>query len=202
MSASKTSQRIERKQTPPAYYVAHRNYWKFLVLDFAGRCGYSDQHMTRAGGKGGMDVDHHNPLLKPPHRNNYTNLLLSTRHCNGKKGKRWPTPEQKKLGLRFLNPCEEQDYGTHIFEDPTTFELWGETPAGCYHTRYLDLNAVHLMRERRRRHELRVLKKTPCLVTPKKLDGEVRAGLAAFNEELELMIRPIPQKTKPPLTLN
>ena len=115
MSKSSPSPRISREQVPPRFYYAHRNYLKYLRLDFKDRCGYSGQHLQRVGGIGGMDIDHFNPLLKQPARNQYSNLLLATRHCNGKKGKRWPTEEQQKLGLRFLNPCEEIDYGVHLF---------------------------------------------------------------------------------------
>ena len=41
----------------------------------------------------------------------------------------------KKLGVRFLNPTKEQDYGVHIFEDAVTHELVGASPAGRYHLR-------------------------------------------------------------------
>lgn len=199
MLDSKNSPRIKRKQVPPRYYYAHRNYLKFLLSDFGSRCGYSCQHLSRLGGPGGIDIDHHNPHLPKDKRNQYKNLILASRHCNGKKGDRWPTPEQRKLGLRFLNPCEEMDYGVHIFEDPETFELWGATPAGIYHIRYLDLNADHLVRERRRRHELREFSKASFFITPRRPDGEVRAGLTAFAKELEAMILPLPQKRKPKL---
>ena len=54
-------------------------------------------------------------------------------------------------GIRFLNPCEEDDYGRHMLENPKTHEVFGVTPAGKYHIRVLDLNAPHLVRERRQR---------------------------------------------------
>jgi hypothetical protein len=199
MSVSKGSQRITRKQAPPKFYYSHRNYLKFLLVDFESRCGYSCQHVDRAGGISCMDVDHHNPLLPLPQRNDYKNLILATRHCNGKKGERWPTLDQRNRGLRFLNPCEEPDYGVHIFEDPDTFELWGATPAGVYHIRYLDLNSPHLVRERLRRHELRKLKKGAHFITTRRRDRDpdALAGVRAFNDEVEKMIIPLPQKRRP-----
>jgi hypothetical protein len=199
MSESKNSSRIERKQKPPRFYYAHRKYLKFLLADFESRCGYSCQHLDRAGGIGCMDVDHFNPHLPLPQRNEYRNLILATRHCNGKKGDRWPTAAQKRQGMRFLNPCEERDYGLHIFEDPDTFELWGATPAGVYHVRYLDLNASHLVRERRRRYQLRKLKKAAYFVSARRIDSDALAGVRAFNQEVEKMIVPLPQKRRPAL---
>lgn len=152
--------------------------------------------MQRAGGKGGMDIDHHNPNLSHPKKNAYTNLFLATRHCNGKKGKTWPTAEQREAGIRFLNPCDEEDYGVHLFEDPDTFEIWGSTPAGKYHVRMLDLNAGHLVGERRRRHELRNFCKLPQLVTA--LRDDALNGVRTFLREVDEMIPLIPQKRKPP----
>lgn len=143
-----------------------------------------------------MDIDHHNPTLRHPARNAYNNLFLATAHCNRKKGGIWPTPEQRAQGIRYLNPCEEMDYGVHIFEDPATFELWGDSPAGRYHIRMLDLNAEHLVRERRRRHLLRTLKSHPQAVIALRVDA--LQGVRAFNQEIEDMIRPIPQRPKPP----
>ena len=189
--------RIRRKQTPPRYYYSHRNYLKFLLLDFENRCAYSGQHLHRVGGVGGMDIDHHNPKLKHPQKNAYSNMFLASRHCNGKKSDEWPTPTQRALGLRFLNPCEEQDYGVHLFEDPETFEIWGATPAGRYHIRMLDLNADHLVRERRRRCELRAFRKQPMIVTA--LREDAGNGVRAFSAEVEDMIPVIKQKKKPSL---
>jgi hypothetical protein len=200
MSALPPLGRINRKQKPPRFLIAHRRYLKFLLLDFERRCAYSCQHANRAGGVGAMDVDHFDPTLTQPARNNYQNLFLATRHCNGKKGDNWPTPSQRRQGLRFLNPCEEVDYGVHLFEDPDTFEIWGATPAGRYHVRMLDLNADHLVLERRRRHELRALQKAPQIVTATGKKSDALIGIVAFKNEVEQMIPPIAQKKKPALS--
>ncbi len=197
MSASQSSPRIQRNQEPPRFYFAHRNYLKFLLVDFKNRCGYSCQHMNRLGGLGGLEVDHFNPQLKQPQRNRYENLILSSRHCNGKKGAKWESPERQKIGFRFIDPTKETDYGVHIFEDPNTNELWGATPTGVYQIRHLDLNADHLVRERKRRSELAKLKLKPGIVTSKKSDPEVKKGIDSFNRELEEMIPILPQKTRP-----
>ena len=86
------------------------------------------QHTALAGGPKAMEVDHFDPTLEGEERNAYSNLLLATRHCNLAKGDRWPNEEDRAAGIRFLNPCEEQDYGVHLFEDPVTNELSARHP--------------------------------------------------------------------------
>ena len=162
------------------------------------------QHVEYVGGDVGMHIDHHNPNLPDNIRHSYENLFLASAHCNGKKGKRWPSAEQQKLGLRYLNPCKELDYGYHIFEDPDTFEVWGATAAGVYHIRMLDLNASHLVNERRRRFQLRALLESPNAVFFSGVVGvdnsTTRAGIAALHEDIELKIPLIPQRKKPRLS--
>src|SRR6266498_4434704 len=114
--------RVTRTQNPPRYYVTHRNYLPYLLKDFGERCAYSMQHYLRAGGMTAMEVDHHNPFRAD--RNAYENLFLATKHCNGHKLQDWPTAAQQTQGIRFLNPCIDDDYDHQIFEDPDTFEVW------------------------------------------------------------------------------
>lgn len=98
-----------------------------------------------------MEVDHYDPSKKKDPIQNYANLLLASRHCNGNKGEFWPSPEQRRLGIRVINPCEEIDYGLHLFEDPISHKLVGATPTGIAHIELLDLNADHLVEERKQR---------------------------------------------------
>ena len=97
-----------------------------------------------------MEVDHFDARLKKEVQQKYENLFLASRHCNGAKRDR-PTAKERALGLRFINPCKEWDYGKHIFEDKKTHQLVGVTPEGIYHIRCCDLNAPHLVEERRDR---------------------------------------------------
>src|SRR5262249_35577920 len=118
------------------------------------------------------------------------------------KGQTWPNKAQQRLGVRLLNPCREVDYGEHIFEDPKTHELVGVTPPGRYHIIVCDLNAAHLVRERRDRAKIKaLLDKTPVtLVGTVQFDlGSGVAGISALKqaiealrEELSYMIPPIP----------
>jgi hypothetical protein len=109
------------------------------------------QHMARAGGLGGMQVDHFDPREKRKKTQRYSNLHLATAHCNRAKSDSWPNGEARRAQCRFLDCCREQDYGVHIFEDPNTHELVGATPAGVYHIEKCDLNAPHFVEERRKR---------------------------------------------------
>jgi len=195
MSVS-TKPRIVRN--PPGRKFTESTYRKakpFLLRESDGRCAYSLQHVERVGYKC-IDVDHFNPNLKGPSRNNYTNLLPATRHCNGSKSDLWPTGDLRKAGVRFLNPTKEQDYGVHIFEDAESHQLVGITPAGRYHIRCCDLNAPHLVLERCDRAKLReilneyhVRAKAPLQL----LDGkEICDTSAVLRAIAEKMIPPIP----------
>ena len=154
-----TRPRVTRKQKPPRVFrrTTFRDAWNFLALDFENRCAYSMQHTHRAGGRKCMEVDHFNPHKKKDPIQEYENLFLATRHCNGSKRDRWPRNKERELGSRFLNCCKEPDYGVHIFEDPDTNEVVGVTPEGKYHVRNCDLNADHLVKERADRARIRRL---------------------------------------------
>jgi len=79
-------------------------------------------------------------------------------------------------GIRFLDCCREWDYGEHIFEDPTTHRVVGVTPPGRYHVRMCDLNAPHLIRERKDRSQLRrILAASPVIIR------DLDKGLELFN---------------------
>lgn len=194
MSQSSHSPRIVRKESPPKFRISHVSYRKYLERDFGDRCAYSGQRPSRAGR---LEIDHHNPLLKGNARNNYENLFLATRHCNGKKGQRWPSADLLAQEIRFLNPCIELDYGHHIFEDPETFDLWGNTRAGKYHIAMLDLNHPTLVSERRQRAKYR---KDILAAGIFSLTGSATAAKEALKDlrfEVEEMIPSWPQKSRP-----
>ncbi len=195
MSTS-TKSRVVRKPIPRKFTEStYRKARLFLLRNFDWRCAYSLQHVDRVGLKC-MEVDHFNPLLRGASRNKYSNLFPATRHCNGSKGQHWPSTKLRKTGIRFLNPCEEHDYGVHIFENPITHELLGVTPAGIYHIRYCDLNAPHLVLERKERAKLREVLNA-CPVTAKLpisvLDGSQMLDFSVLLRAIvEKMIPSIP----------
>lgn len=152
MSNSIKPPRVNRSTPPRLFYQGrHREAFPYLMVDFQQRCAYSMQHISRAGGPKNMEVDHFNPHLKKDHFQRYSNLFLSTSHCNRSKSDRWPTNKDRDKGIHFLNCTKEMDYGVHIFEDPDTHEAVGVTTAGRYHVLSCDLNAPHFIEERTKR---------------------------------------------------
>jgi hypothetical protein len=186
-----------RRGEPPKGKLNNKNYRRralpALLRDFERRCAYSLRHEQQAGGLTHMEVDHFNPTLPNRSRNRYSNLFLSTRHCNLKKRAYWPLPADQKKGIRFLNCCEEIDYGVHLFEKPDTHELVALTPAGRYHIIACDLNADHLVTERRERSLLRnLLNGTVAIVKPTANLASLRTNLKLLKSIVDRMIPPIP----------
>ncbi len=190
MSSSK--KRRVKRGLPPKKPIKRHKYASCLpelMRDFAGRCAYSMQHFSRSGK---LEVDHFDPRKKKELVQDYNNLFPASRHCNGKKSDTWPNKAEAAAGCRFLNPCEEMDYGEQIFEDPATHRLAGRTPASIWHIRICALNADHLVDERKRRAEhVRTLSKKGILQV-KGSQGEVAELIRSFREEVRLMIPEIP----------
>jgi hypothetical protein len=162
-----------------------------LMRDFQGRCAYSMQHRERAGE---LEVDHFDPRRRNDLIQKYENLFLASRHCNCKKGDNWPLRAEQAAGCRFLNPCEEMDYGEHIFENPVTHRLVGVTPAARWHIRICGLNADHLVHERTKRAEYWDLLKNTGVRVKRSL-ADVGDLIHKFKTEVELMIpqiEPVP----------
>jgi hypothetical protein len=89
--------------------------------------------------------------------------------------------KNRKRGARFLNYCEETDYDTHILEDPETHEVVGVTREGIYHVRNCDLNAPHLLQERKQRAQLwGLIEIAPVLI--RNTDGGTTANGEAAME--------------------
>jgi hypothetical protein len=139
-----------------------------------------------------MDIDHFDPRKKAAFLQDYDNLFLATRHCNGAKSREWPTRAEQAQGLRYLNPCREQDYGEHIFEDPETHRLVGLTPAGRYHIRMCDLNAEHFVAERRERAGIWALLHCAVSVKRNEMPGIAAELAGALRRQVEQMIPPLP----------
>jgi len=185
-----------KRGPPPAIHLTRNNYraasLHALRRDFRDRCAYSMIHTQNAGGLACMEIDHFDPRHKMDPTFNYTNLFLASRHCHLAKASFWPSEEQQELGIRLLDPCVEQDYGIHIFEDPTTHYLVGITLAGRTQIRRLDLNAPHLVRERKLRSELHnQLAKIKAEAESKRLKLPTEM-LQHFEPMLTLLIPPIP----------
>jgi hypothetical protein len=147
------------------------------------------------GGPRSKQIDHFDPRRKKDLIQKYTNLFLASAHCNGAKSDTWPTTQEEKKGIRFLNCCRERDYGAVIFEDPTTHMLEGTTPAARWHIEMLDLNADHLITERADRARLRKLLTEKSLMPRPGFDTEqLSACIEALRKLVESMIPPIPSR--------
>lgn len=183
--------RIPRGEKPKKK-LTRWNYRQAALLelrrDFHDCCAYSMQHMSRAGGLIGMEVDHFDPRRKNDVIQDYENLFLASGHCNRFKGDYWPTEVELAVGIRLLNPCQEQDYGEHIFEDPTSHELVGTTVPGRNQIVRCDLDAPHFLDERRERSEILSAIKRAEDLTPKS-SNELSERL---RKVVSLMIPEIP----------
>jgi hypothetical protein len=135
----------------------------FLLEDFEYRCAYSMRSLHLVSDRE-REIDHFNPTSGNRFRNHYSNLFLSSRHCNGAKSDHWPRLADRKRGIRYLNPCKEIDYGVAILENRDTGELIGQSPSAKYHIHKLDLNAPFLVELRLERTALiRLLFSKPFL---------------------------------------
>jgi len=190
---STTTGRIKRGRGPKAK-LSEWNYrkraWPFLVEDFQSRCGYSMRHLLQCGERC-MEVDHFDPTRKSKYRHLYGNLMLATRLCNNFKQHTWPSAQQQKSGMRFLDPTRELDYGVQIFEDPVTHKLVGVTPAARYHIRSLGLNDPSFVAERMDRTALAAILEKPIARIQATFEETIEA-VQVLRERLRVMIPPIP----------
>ncbi len=149
-----TQGRVKRGPAPMVQLkrASYRKALPELRRDFEDRCAYCMRHI---GTETDMQIDHFDPRQKNDKVQVYANLFLADAHCNGAKHDIWPTLDEQAEGCRFLNCCDEYDYGNVIFEDPQTHELIGTTPAAKYHIDIIDLNDPGLINERKTRAEIR-----------------------------------------------
>ncbi len=150
------------------------------------------QHQERIGP---LEVDHFDPRKKKHLIQEYKNLFPASRQANGKKSDHWPTKEEMRAGCRFLNPCEEMDYGEQIVEDPQTHELIGLNRAAVWHIRICGLNAPLVVQERRKRASHGATIKKTIFVMRKHDYQSLTELVAKYREEVALMIPEIPFAT-------
>ena len=149
------------------------------------------RHVENSGGKRHMDVDHFDPKLRGKKRNAYANLMLATHHCNMMKNATW-TKVTAGGPVKLINPCEESDYGVHLFEDPVTHELVGITERGRLQIDTMDLNHPTFVRERRERSAYLAVKRSAAVFI-KGSFSELLSALAIADTAYERCIPEIPE---------
>jgi hypothetical protein len=143
-----------------------------------------------------MEVEHFNPNLVAQQRNEYQNLNLASRHCNGAKSDNFTDQDESGGELRLLDPCRENDYGSQIFEDSSTYELVGTTPNARWHIEICDLNADHLIRERRDRAELRDYLSNRSVIILRDRSHDAVQFISGLRRIIDRMIPFIPSATR------
>lgn len=187
--------RVVRKHKPGRIYRLHnyREAFPLLMEDFEQRCAYSMVHVKGIA-ESQMHVDHHDPRLK--RASPYENLFPACAICNMAKSDR-PNDEERRNGLRLMNPCSETEYGNEIFEDPQTHELVGTTDIASYHIDILDLNNPALVYQRSERSQLLDLMRRPVFLNQQRSVSDPSAG-AIVQAFIGLIAYKIPEIPPPP----
>jgi hypothetical protein len=196
MARNKRTPRIHRGSAPKGVRLTSWNLRKkmlpHLLEVFGYRCAYSQRH-DLVTGKSCLDIEHFNPKLTGAARNRYSNLMLGAHLTNSVKTNTWPTLRQRRKGIRFLNPCKEQDYGVHLFEDPVTHRIVSSTPAGRFHIVACNLNDESYVWERMTRANLRAQIPQPRILPMPPV--EISQLASEVSRLVEVMIPPIPPPT-------
>ncbi len=117
-----------------------------------------------------------------------------------KKSDTWPNKAESDLGMRYLNPCEEIDYGNHIFEDPETGYLVATSTAGFYHIVNMGLNDSHFVDNRKERTEFLMRLEADFLIldNSKADPEEVESAKRIFDTITQAVENSIPKIAPPP----
>lgn len=167
--------------------ASYRKALPELRRDFEDRCAYCMRHI---GTETEMQIDHFDPRKKDDKIQEYSNLFLSDAHCNGAKHDICPTADEQAVCCRFLNCCDEYDYGTVIFENPQTHELVGTSPAATYHIEMIDLNDPGLVDARRFRAE--IMAKLECARENAESNPKIMEAVDKLSEMAHELIPDIP----------
>ncbi len=130
--------RIARNQDPPRH-LKYKKYKPFLRIDFLRRGAYCHIPELRFGGPRNFAVEHFRPKkLFPKLVGDYGNLYYACNSCNDFKGAQWPSPNDRRRGFEFVDPCEAA-MSDHVAIDASgaTRPL---TEAGRYTLAHLNLD--------------------------------------------------------------
>lgn len=198
MARNKRIPRIHRGSAPRGVRLNDRKkIFPHLLEVFEHRCAYSRRHEFWTG-TSCLDIDHFNPTLTGKARDRYDNLMVATHLSNMAKKRIWPSLSDRRKGFRVLNPCKEQDYENHLFEDPVSHRIVSSTIPGRFHIFACNLNDESYVWERTRRANLRA-QLLQLRILPMPLE-EISHLVSEFSTLLEVMIPPIPATPAPSVT--
>lgn len=169
---------------------AYEAYRPFLRRDFDFRCAYCLRHEFFFGGGEAGEIDHFRPRhLFPNLLNNYDNLYWSCRKCNAVKGRTWQSADQTERGLRFLDPCAD-DQADH-WQSRADGTLVALTPAGRYTIRHIRLDRPTLVQFRAFLFGLQArVEAIEAALSAANLEPALRAGLQAELTAAAILLSP------------
>ncbi len=203
--------KVERKEKPP-YFADYHRYKPFLRKDFKWRCAYCTKHEAEGGGHPLFEIDHFRPRNRFPHLiSEYPNLYYACRRCNSYKGGVWPTSEEQREGLRFVDPCADDPKEHFEIQYRGLLRVSVKSLAGSYTVGCLRLHKrsdIRWLYENRwkQRRTLRKLKKMLRqlmeLSASKFIEGQERTELfnikAYFEKEILEFSKAVSLERAPP----
>ena len=164
----------------PGPFTDYRSYKRHLQPEFCRVCAYCEVPDGYYKTDEIFGVEHFRPKKHFPELDcQYENLYYCCNACNRFKGALWPTEDDILSGRRFVDPCIEDLYASHV--SPTTNdELDALTVTGTFVLGVIKLNRKSLVNYRRRREQAGV-----ALLRLKDLFAECRARALALNLDEE-----------------
>jgi len=141
---------IVRRENPPLY-SDYRKYKKHLRIDFNYCCIYCTVSEKEFGGSNNFSVEHLKPKSKFRELElDYSNLFYACMDCNRNKWEDWPSENEIKEGIKYLNPCVD-DYDVHFRLNNEVFLLEACSKSAEYMINHIRLNRDSLkdLREER-----------------------------------------------------
>ena len=140
------------------------------------RCGYCHISEVEIGSE--LEIDHFQPTSRGG-TNELDNLICVCTACNRFKGNYWPDADTLD-SLHLLHPGRE-DTNSQIME-MSDGRLFGLTPRGWFHIRWLHLNRVQLVELRHLRSNSRALNE--MLEQTQVVNHQLRTQIIELEEEI------------------
>ncbi len=191
----------------PGPFNHYRDYKPHLRPLFRYRCAYCLSHEDFMGRFDAMEVDHFKPKRRPEFahlEHEWANLYYCCRRCNQHKSNHWPTDEEARRGLRFVDPCaEDPDDHFRLSRHPKHGDFCcviSPTAAGRYTIEKIRLNRDQLVQIRRsiaaeEREEQALLSRISQWITSLTAEVESRGPSAEIKQALRGLTREHEQRS-------